>query len=241
MIQASDLSREIIRAVRPLREDTATHRMPSDVIALPTFSDRVSLMELPDDSMNLLMVSGTTVPDTALYRPASAAAAIFASIVHALTGYLPMAVSSESITASVPSNTALAASVTSARVGRVLSVMDSSIWVAVMTGFAARFACRMSCFWIRGTSSIATSTPRSPLATMTASAASMMASLPLTASPRSILATTKISDPFFEANSLTRLMSRGLRTKERPNMSMPCSRPKVMNRRSSEVAADMVR
>ena len=53
----------------------------------------------------------------------------------ASTGYLPMADSSESMTQSVPSSTALATSVDSARVGRRLSVMDSSICVAVMTGF----------------------------------------------------------------------------------------------------------
>ncbi len=50
------------------------------------------------------------------------------------TGYLPAAVSPESMTQSVPSRTALATSVTSARVGRGLRIMESSIWVAVMTG-----------------------------------------------------------------------------------------------------------
>ena len=51
-----------------------------------------------------------------------------------------MADSSESMTQSVPSRTALATSVDSARVGRRLSVMDSSICVAVMTGFPSLFA-----------------------------------------------------------------------------------------------------
>src|SRR5690348_8815754 len=50
-----------------------------------------------------------------------------------LSGYLPVAVSAESITASVPSMTALATSSTSARVGTGLWIMDSIIWVAVMT------------------------------------------------------------------------------------------------------------
>ena len=48
-------------------------------------------------------------------------------------GCLPAAVSADSITASVPSMTALATSDTSARVGMVLVIMDSIIWVAVMT------------------------------------------------------------------------------------------------------------
>src|ERR1041385_4622415 len=58
----------------------------------------------------------------------------------ASTGYFPMEVSPESITTSVPSRTAFATSVTSARVGTGLSVIDSSIWVAVITIFRARFA-----------------------------------------------------------------------------------------------------
>ena len=50
------------------------------------------------------------------------------------TGYLPTAVSPESITASVPSKMALATSETSARVGLGLSIIDWSICVAVITG-----------------------------------------------------------------------------------------------------------
>ena len=45
----------------------------------------------------------------------------------------PAAVSPESIMADVPSKTALATSVISARVGVGLVIIDSSIWVAVMT------------------------------------------------------------------------------------------------------------
>ena len=51
------------------------------------------------------------------------------------TGKLPAAVSPDSMTQSVPSSTALATSVASARVGRGFLTIDSSIWVAVMTGF----------------------------------------------------------------------------------------------------------
>ena len=56
----------------------------------------------------------------------------------ASVGYMPRAVSPESITASVPSKMALATSVASARVGRDDEIIDSSICVAVMTGLLAR-------------------------------------------------------------------------------------------------------
>ncbi len=52
----------------------------------------------------------------------------------ASTGYAPAAVSPDSITAEVPSKIALATSLTSARVGVGLRCIESSIWVAVMTG-----------------------------------------------------------------------------------------------------------
>ncbi len=52
----------------------------------------------------------------------------------ASTGYAPTEVSADSITASVPSKTALATSLTSARVGVGALTMLSSIWVAVITG-----------------------------------------------------------------------------------------------------------
>src|SRR5882762_8395045 len=50
----------------------------------------------------------------------------------ASTGYAPVAVSADSITASVPSSTALATSLTSARVGCGETIMLSSIWVATI-------------------------------------------------------------------------------------------------------------
>ena len=58
-----------------------------------------------------------------------------------------MAVSPDSMTASVPSNTALATSLTSARVGAGASIIVSSIWVAVMTGIPTLTQWRMICFW----------------------------------------------------------------------------------------------
>ena len=69
--------------------------------------------------------------------------------------------------------------------------MDSSICVAVMTGFPARVAFAMSCFWITAISSIGTSTPRSPRATMMPSAAARISSKCSSASERSILAMMK--------------------------------------------------
>jgi len=66
---------------------------------------------------------------------ASASSMIRAIMSTASTGYLPLAVSAESITASDPSRMALATSEASARVGRGFSVIDSSICVAVITGF----------------------------------------------------------------------------------------------------------
>ena len=68
----------------------------------------------------------------------------------ARTGYCPTAVSAESITASLPSMTALATSVTSARVGRGEAVIDSSISVAVMEMPPAALVAAMISFWRRG-------------------------------------------------------------------------------------------
>ena len=59
------------------------------------------------------------------------------------SGYLPAAVSALSITASVPSSTALATSDTSARVGTGLWIIDSIICVAVMTNLLRSRATRM--------------------------------------------------------------------------------------------------
>ena len=57
----------------------------------------------------------------------------------------------ESITASAPSITALATSETSARVGRGFFTIDSSIWVAQMTGVPARLHFWIIIFWATNT------------------------------------------------------------------------------------------
>ena len=84
-------------------------------------------------------------------------------------GKSPLAVSPESITASVPSNTAFATSVISARVGSGLLIMLSSICVAVTTNLPAMLHLVMSIFCARATFSDGISMPRSPRATMTPS------------------------------------------------------------------------
>mmetsp|Transcript_36136 Transcript_36136/g.82352 ORF Transcript_36136/g.82352 Transcript_36136/m.82352 type:complete len:371 (-) Transcript_36136:905-2017(-) len=109
--------------------------------------------------------------------PTSASTHIFAMNWTDSTGYLPCATSPLSITASVPSNTALATSDTSARVGLADVSIDSSICVAVMTGFPAIVHFRIRLFCMSGTCSRGHSTPRSPRATMMQSDASMIASM----------------------------------------------------------------
>jgi hypothetical protein len=59
------------------------------------------------------------------------------------TGYRPAAVSADSITASVPSNTAFATSDTSARVGTGAWIIDSIICVAVIVSLFASRASRI--------------------------------------------------------------------------------------------------
>ena len=106
----------------------------------------------------------------------------------ASTGYCPIAVSAESITASVPSQTALATSLVSARVATGCVIIDSSICVAVITGMANSLATLMMSFWARGTRSGGICTPRSPRATISPSAPAAMPRTLSSASGRSILA-----------------------------------------------------
>ena len=122
-------------------------------------------------------------------RPCCSVDSMMRAIVRTVSiGYAPTLVSPESITASVPSSTAFATSDASARVGRGAEIIDSSIWVATMTGLALRRAFSTMSFWTIGTSSSGSSTPRSPRATMTLSNASMTSSRFSTAWGFSILA-----------------------------------------------------
>ena len=106
-----------------------------------------------------------------------------------------MAVSPLSITHEVPSITALATSLASARVGSGASLMLSSICVAVITSLPAWPAAVMMRFCSSGTRATPASTPRSPRATMTASVASTMASRLSIADSVSILAMMRIPVP----------------------------------------------
>jgi hypothetical protein len=80
------------------------------------------------------------------------------------------------MTASAPSNTAAATSVTSALVGRGWRIMESSICVATMTGLPTRLQASTMYRCAAKTFSKSISTPRSPRATITPSEASKMPS-----------------------------------------------------------------
>ena len=97
--------------------------------------------------------------------------------------------------AELPSSTAFATSLASARVGSGEWIIDSSIWVAVMTGFPRSSDLAMIRFWISGTSATPISTPRSPRATMTASVSPSSSCRQSTASAFSILAITRAREP----------------------------------------------
>jgi len=108
-------------------------------------------------------------------------------------GYSPIAVSPRAMTASVPSRIALATSDASARVGRGWCTMDSSIWVAVITGFAVAIRLADQAFLDRRHFLERSSTPRSPRATITASHASRMRGRSSSAVAFSIFATSFMS------------------------------------------------
>ena len=116
-------------------------------------------------------------------------------VLTASTGYFPAAVSPESITQSVPSIIAFATSVVSALVGLGFLCIESSICVAVITGFAALLHFLIISFCTRGISSVLISTPKSPLATIIPSLASMISSALSTPSWDSIFDIIKISSP----------------------------------------------
>jgi len=91
---------------------------------------------------------------------------------------------------------ALATSEISARVGRGLTIMLSSICVAVTMGLPKEKERSMMLFWMPGSSVKSISTPRSPRATMTASAAARMLSMLLTPSRFSILAMMRMLESY---------------------------------------------
>ena len=133
---------------------------------------------------------------------ASAAAQILAISCTVSSGYLPAAVSALSMTASVPSSTALATSLTSARVGTGLVIMLSIICVAVITNLSMSRAMRIIFFCSAGTAALPTSTARSPRATMMPSETCRISSRRGMASARSILAIRPGLWPYWAAATL---------------------------------------
>ena len=146
----------------------------------------------------------------------SARRAIFAIARTAVAGFLPTLVSSESMTASVPSQTAPATSVASARVGLDEETIDSIICVAVIAGLPAAAHSRSIILCRSGTWSKGISIPRSPRAIITASETSIISLKFSSASGFSIFATI----PTWGARRLRTLRSEEMlereRTKESP-------------------------
>ena len=138
------------------------------------------------------------------------------------------------MTASAPSKTAVATSDTSARVGTGAVIMLSSICVATTTGLPIRRPRRVMRFCTPGTASSGISTPRSPRATITPSASSMIASSCCSACGFSILA-------MMPARFLTVLrasaMSSGRWMKERATQSTSAASAASRSRRSFSVKA----
>ena len=95
-----------------------------------------------------------------------------------------------------------------------LSTMDCIIWVAVITTRSIVRASWMIRFCTAGSSASPISTPKSPRAIMTASEASMISSMLVMASARSILATMPPCPPAWRSNSRASWMSSAQRGKE---------------------------
>mmetsp|Transcript_1717 Transcript_1717/g.6613 ORF Transcript_1717/g.6613 Transcript_1717/m.6613 type:complete len:313 (+) Transcript_1717:348-1286(+) len=177
---------------------------------------------------------------------ASVVSQISRCVLTARSGYLPAADSPDNMTASALSTTAFVTSATSARVGRGFLAIESSICVATMTGLPLwRHASTMS-FCHCTTSTRGTSTPRSPRATISPSAASTISPRLRKASTDSILATTRGRSPSgYASGNLAAHASTYLRicrtpsaswTKDAATTSMPCSTP---NRMSASSLRDM--
>mmetsp|Transcript_25293 Transcript_25293/g.37181 ORF Transcript_25293/g.37181 Transcript_25293/m.37181 type:complete len:216 (-) Transcript_25293:682-1329(-) len=156
-------------------------------------------------------------------------------------GYLPLAVSPESITQSVPSKTALATSEVSARVGRGLLIIDSSICVAVTTGLPAMLHLEIIIFCASVTFSPGISTPMSPRATMTPSVTARISSKFSRPSWFSILEMILIFLPPLSSRCLRIPMtSEAFLMKEAATKSTPCWQPKVRSSLSFSVRAGRV-
>ena len=118
--------------------------------------------------------------------------------------------------------------------------MLSIIWVATITGLALRIHLRMISFWIMGTCSTGTSTPKSPLATITPSLSTMISRMFFRASGISILEITLILLFLSLIRFLRSMMSLALRTKERATQSNSFSIIKSRSARSFSVNEGIV-
>ena len=133
------------------------------------------------------LVSANRFGNTTSFSAASQIRAITST---ACGGSIPTAVSPDNITASKPSRTAPVTSATSARVGRVLVVIDSNISVAQIEITPCVSAVRAILCCAAGTTSNGNSTPKSPRAAITPSLTAQISEIRSKACGRSILATT---------------------------------------------------
>mmetsp|Transcript_114300 Transcript_114300/g.158683 ORF Transcript_114300/g.158683 Transcript_114300/m.158683 type:complete len:235 (-) Transcript_114300:328-1032(-) len=161
----------------------------------------------------------------------SASSTMRRMVVTVSTGKSPMALSLLSITALVPSSTALATSQASARVGKGLSSIEASISVAVTTYLPAALHFVIIIFCAIQTFSIGISMPRSPRATITPSVSARMASKFRTPSWFSILETMRMRLPMTGSaatrHARTSRTSCALRMKDAKIMSTFCSTAKA--------------
>ena len=120
--------------------------MPSSSTARAVAWVMASVMAVSGSPVSVIRSSESSDIHPRWSKASSARSAIRDIVDTTFTGLTPMAVSPESITALEPSQTALATSETSARVGSGLLTMVSSIWVAVMAGRPNAMHCRMISF-----------------------------------------------------------------------------------------------
>mmetsp|Transcript_3508 Transcript_3508/g.8657 ORF Transcript_3508/g.8657 Transcript_3508/m.8657 type:complete len:297 (-) Transcript_3508:561-1451(-) len=188
-----------------------------------TNASQIGLFGVPRVSVRIVSVSP-------LWSTACSAVWQMRAMVRTVSsGYSPFAVSPESITASQPSSTAFAVSAHSARVGRGDRVIESSICVAQITGLPRRLALATIHFCARNTFSCGISIPRSPRATITPSASSMISSMLRKPSAFSILATMPMSGP--RISRISRTCS-ARRTNEANTKSTACARANSRSARS---------
>mmetsp|Transcript_20699 Transcript_20699/g.73123 ORF Transcript_20699/g.73123 Transcript_20699/m.73123 type:complete len:234 (+) Transcript_20699:83-784(+) len=165
---------EIRRAELPVSVHTTIILASMSMLVLTAADAMASVTDTTPSSSRVLC--RTAAYSCAWLVTASASEHTAAIMRTACNGYSPPAVSPLSMTASLPSSTAFATSVHSARVGRGLDTIDSSICVAVTTGLPTRLALRIIIFCARKTFSGGISMPRSPRATIMASVVARISS-----------------------------------------------------------------